>query len=484
MRDTGRRATAVTSVALAGFMVFVLTSSSLALAAPAPSTAHPSSWAYGGVKSVSVGPAIARDGWVYQGNATIGYSVVLAQANTTAGIEVFANRTVGVSFAVKFCLPSCKDPTSYAMLSFREWETSRSVVNFTTQGTVNESGNAVAALALINSTTIVHANLTESASSLLPPALGSGPAVLREKYLAADVSGQASVAFSPDLGLIPLQLGSAPQQWSSESAFQATGTTDYAYYFSSLGPLANTTLGPISGHWSASPSGNVTVVGSYSPDATITFGGTTYPVLQIAVSGPFAVGEGFIFIPSQADLFGGESQPWGGNESGAATAEMSYLDAKPFEGGHLGIAASNWAYTSDALNPADAILSSGGLLPATTAPPSTVTSTSVQGAPYSPDQAQSSSNCLISGSGCPLPFGNLDLRGLLTSALAVGAVVAVVASIGTVLVAERRRMPPPVYPNARYYPPGAAVGPRAVTAPPTPTNPPPAPEEDPLDHLW
>ena len=75
--------------------------------------------------------------------------------------------------------------------------------------------------------------------------------------------------------------------------------------------------------------------------------------LQLTVIGPFSVREGFILIPSSVDLFGGSGGPWASVQNGTATATMSYLDAKAFVGGHIGITASNWLYRSTAANPGE-----------------------------------------------------------------------------------------------------------------------------------
>ncbi len=481
--------TVVGSVALAGFMVFVLGTSSLAGAAPATATGSATgSWAYGFVKSIPVGPALAPGGWVYEGNATIGYSVVLSQQNTSSGFELTVNRTVGASFAVEFCTPSCKSPTSSSGLNFREWESSRSFINFTTSGKITEASGIVPALAITNSTSYLHANVSESAHSFLAALPGSqGVPTVRERYLAADLRGSASVAFAPALDLLPLSLGTSAQNWSATSAFAANATITFSYYYAATGGTANSNIviGPDQGSLSMAPSGNVSLRGSYSPASTISFGGTSYPALEIGVTGPFAVGEGFVFIPAEANLFGGESEPWASNESGEAMAQMSTLDAKPTADGHFGVAASSWLYTAAALNPADGVISGGGLTPSATALPNPVTNSSIQGVPQPVDQAQSANDCLISGSQCPNLPGHVELRSLLSTAISIGAVIAVVSAAAVVIVHERRRLPPPAYPNARLYPPGAVGkgtdGPGSGGPEPTPG---PATEEDPLDHLW
>lgn len=484
MRPMVRKLTVALSVALAVFMVFVLSSTSLAAATPVPATATSQTvWAYGYVKTVSVGPLTAANGWTYEGNATVGYSVILNQTNTSATtFELSVQRTMGVLFFVEFCLPSCRSPSSFANLTYHAWEVTDSFANFTTQGTVLENGKAVAAVALLNTSSTVQANLTEQGHSALPPG-GGGALVHRSKYLSAAVSSVSNVSFATPLGLFPLNLTSA-QSWSSSSAFNASGSAAYSYYYHIAGPKGNVSK-PGSGTFTVSPSGTVTVEGSYSPQITVRFGGTTYPALRLAVVGPFSVREGFILIPSSVDLFGGSAGPWSVAQNGTATVSMSYLDAKASSGGHLGIAASSWLYRSGTTNPGDTSLAPGtGMNPATGAAVNPVANESIQGTPQSVAQAESGQQCLTTGAGCPGVPGSPNARGIFGAIVVVGVVVVVAAVIALVLVTERRRVPPTVYPNANLYPPGAArARPSApVRAPGSP--PPPPAEEDPLDHLW
>jgi hypothetical protein len=488
MRSANRRFTVVSTVAMAAFMVFVLSSTTFASAAPAPSSGSSQPlWAYGYLNTVSVGPLKTADGWVYEGTATVGYSVVLNQTNTSSTtFELSIERTMGILFFVEFCYPSCTSPQSFANLSYHAWEDSNSFANFTTQGTVTENGVAVPAIALVNTSSNLRANLTERAYSALPPiGVARGALVHRAYYLGAAITSQSTVSFATPLGLIPWNL-TGPVTWNSTSAFLASGSASYSYFFHSVGPLLNRTIGPISGDFSISPSGNVTVVGSYSPADFVRFNGVKYPALRLAVEGPFAVREGFILIPSSVDLFGSNSLPWGSDQNGSATISLSYLDAKASVGDHIGIAASSWLYNSAAANPGTTSLSpTSGLSPAAGTSPNPVQSSTVQGTPQSVPQAQSNQNCLITGQGCPAAPGNPNVRGILAEAAVLGVVVVVVAVIAIVLVAERRRVPPPVYPNANLYPPGAAGARPPMTPARAPGSPPPPPaEDDPLDHLW
>ncbi len=488
MKATARTATVITSVALAGFMVFVLSSSSIVAAAPGGASRTSSNqWAYGYVKNVSVGPWTAHDGWVYEGNAVLGYSVILNQTNTSAStFELSVHRTMGAFFSVKFCYPSCSSPTEFAFLSYRAWETTDSYANFTIDGAVNENGNMVPAIALLDSSSTLTANLTETRNSVLPvlsPTTGTTSLVDRSAYLGASVSSRSNVSFSPSLGLFPLGALSQATAWSSTSGFHAYGAVSFSYYVATSIGLKNVSASTLVGPLSVSPSGNVTVYGAYAPTSTISFGGVTYPALNLTIVGPFTVREGFILIPSQADLFSSETGPWGDNQTGESAVQMSALDARPaFVDGHVGIGASSWIFDSQALNPADALVGSVGLAPAVTSTPNPVTATSVQGAPQTVPQATTNGNCLTSGTNCPAAPASANLRGVFGTVVVIGAVAAVVGVALIVLVTERRRFPPPTHPNANLYPVGVSGARAPLGSPGSPPAPPAA--EDPLDHLW
>jgi hypothetical protein len=490
MKVGARTSAAVTSVAVALFLVFVLSSTALAAATPAPAAGTPQTlWAYGYVKTVSVGPLKTADGWVYQGSATVGYSVILNQTNTSSTtFELSVARTMGVLFSVEFCFPSCVSPTAFNKLSYHAYEQTDAWANFTTQGTVTGPSGAQPAIALENTHTTVYGNLTESAHSVLPSGGITGAAgtlVDRSKYLGGEVTSDSSITFATPLGLIPRNLTNA-ESWTATSAFNASGSANYSYYYHAAGPVVNKTIGPVSGALTVSRSGNVTVEGTYAPQNTVSFGGVTYPALELTVQGPFSVREGFILVPASVDLFGGSSTPWAEEQNGSGTVAMTYLDAKATVGGHVGIAASSWLYSLAATNAADAAPSgSGGLAPAVAAVAEPVAATSVQGTPQTVSQAQSNQACLTTGVGCPAASSAPNLRGLFGELAAVGIAGVVVLVIAIVLVTERRRVPPPVYPNAGLYPPGSGSARPPAPAAGAPGSPPAPPaEDDPLDHLW
>jgi hypothetical protein len=439
-------------------------------------------WAYGAVKTVDF-QGTSQGGWQYSGNATYGFSVILNQTNTSAtSFELSANRTMGALFQVHYCYPNCQSPHYFGNLTDHLYETIAASSNLTNAGLVYEGGVPVSAIALNNSQSHLRANVTESSSSYLPTALGLGPAVSRSNYLGANVVASSAVDLTPGLGILPVDL-SAAQSWNSSAQFNAHAAASFDYYYRFAGPHASGAIGPLHGNLSVPSSGTVSLYGSYSPANTITLGGVTYPEVALKLVGPFAVREGFLLLPATTDLFGGSGQPWGTQQNGSATASMSYLDARASEGGHLGIGASEWGFDSSTLNPAS--VASGGSSPALLSTyagpaPDSAPATTLQGMPETVSSATAQQSCLVTGGGCPSANGPTasGLRGLV-GLLAVGVVLVVVV-LAVVLVAERRRMPPPTYPNAALYPPGT-TRPGVRTPPSNPSAP---PEDDPLRNLW
>ncbi len=427
-------------------------------------------WAYGAVRTVDFsGPATSD--YDYMGSATYGYAVILNQTNLTSStFELFANRTMAVDLSIEYCSPNCKKPTLTATVSHDVWEAVDSWANFTTNASVIQSGANASAVGLLNSHTEVHGSLLDEAQGLV-----------RDSVLSANVSADASVTFSPALGLLPNDL-SAPSSWTSSSAFSASGDYLIGYHYHFVGPHATINIGPTTTSGSVSGTGNVSVSGSVSSGApsSIDLGGVPYVNVSLSVVGPFEAREGFILVPDTVDLFGSSaSSAWSANETGGATASMSSLDVRP-GGAHLGIGGSEWLFTSMALNPSVTSLAPEG--PGVTeiaAGANDVGTTPVQGVPMAVGQAQSDQGCLISGGTCASPAGKgpapVFLLGLLGAA--------VLAAVLVVAVTERRRMPPPVYPNATLYPPGASA-PAKDTATTGPVRRPAPAEDDPLSNLW
>lgn len=483
VRSRDKGFSALFAVGMAVLLVFVF-ASAVVEAAPVPDGSTPVGyWSYGAVKTVSVGPQRAADGWTYQGNATFGYTVTIYDNNTsTSDFQLTIERTTGASFTLNFCYPSCTLPTSWATLTYRAWEVARAVSNLTTNGTVTENGNSdVPAVALLSSTVTVAANVTETAFEHLANASPPGN---RTGYLSGSVQGRSVVGFAEPLGLIPLSL-TPGSSWSSTSPFHLAGSANYSFYLSLHGPVKKYSLGPVTGPISVVANGTVTVDGAYAPGSTVKLGGITYPAISLTVLGPFSVREGVIFVPAGADLFSGANPSWEQNESAATSVDQSTVDVQNSVDGHFGLGASSLRYSASSLNPADSASGNTAVTEATPAAASNaVSSAVVQGEPESSSQVSATQQCLQSGAGCSsLGATGSSSNSFLGVIILAGAVACVGALIAVGVVSRRRSIPPPAYPNAALYPPGASRPARTERAPASPGGP-PSGEEDPLDHLW
>ncbi len=459
------------AVALVLLMVFVSSAAPAEAGSAGPAASTAQTWAYGAIKTVAFHGISGL--WTYQVSATFGFSVVITETNVSGTMYVLnVSRTMGAFFNVTY---SRAIPSAVVHLHDHLWETVNATSNLTTAGSVTEPGGPTAAIALTGSQVAVSGGVREAADY---SALGL---LVLSRTLDVNVSAAANLNFSPALGLVPLAL-TPGTTWNSTSDFTASGSYAWGVYERSL--LLNETY-RTAGTGAVNHSGSVTLAGTYT-GANVTLQGHPYSEINYTLTGPFALREGFILIPSSANLFGSSAQPWSTNESGFTNATSPTVDVADhgFAGGHLGFVASGaWFHTSSS-NVATA-LSGGPALPgipaATPVATDSGSSAFVQGTPESAAQAHSGAACLVTETGCPT--GAVP-RGLLGVIVVTAGVVATAALIGMAVVARRRQVPLPKYPNASLYPPGqTSSGP---LRPATPLRPPvkPPTEDDPLDHLW
>jgi hypothetical protein len=448
-------------------------------------------WAYGRTINVTVAPLRTPTGWQYEGAYTLGYSVLVNEINDSAGPNTFeldVHEVEGIYITIEFCKPTCQAPVQFANLTLRSWEITNAWANFTTNGSVNESGTAVPAIALMNVNTTVQANLTERTFSALR-ATPFGPVLDRSKYFTVAATSQAAIVFTPALGVMPLNLlGLSPSNsnWTSESAFAATGSIRAVYFWAFHGPLVgNVSAGPTSYSDTFAPKGNVNLSGGFASSAGIPLPGVgTFPAIRLAVGGPFTLGEGPILMLGSAFFVGGASNPWATNQASDTTASIAAIDAKPYYDGRFGLAATSRTYSLSSANPANLSQpqSSGNGTGSTSMARNPVGSETLQGEPESVADVQSNTQCLTTGLGCP--SNGASLRAVLAPALAAVVVAGAVGLIVAVVIADRRRLPPPAYPNSSLYPPGALPSTGAPLAAGAKPRPPAPSEDDPLDHLW
>jgi hypothetical protein len=485
--------TGVVALMVFAFLPGVLASDSGASSAAGPAITSNSSasgaWAYGRTLNVSVTPLRTPTGWQYEGAYTLGYSVLVNEINNSAGPNTFeldVHEVEGIYITIEFCKPTCQAPVQFANLTLRSWEITNAWANFTTNGTVNENGTTVPAIALMNVNSSVQANLTERTFSALR-ATPFGPVLDRSKYFTVAASTQATIDFTPALGVMPLNLlGLTPSSanWTSESAFSATGSIRAVYFWAFHGPLVgNVSAGPTLYADTFAPKGNVTLSGGFASSAGIPLPGVgTFPAIRLSVGGPFTLGEGPILMLGTAFFVGGASNPWATNQASDTTASIAAIDAKPYYDGRFGLAATSRTYSVSSANPANLSQPQSNGSGSTSMARSPLGTETLQGEPESVADVQSNTQCLTTGHGCPTSGGSL--RALLAPALAAVVVAGAVGLIVAVVIADRRRLPPPAYPNSSLYPPGVGSPAGAASASPSKPGPPTPSDDDPLDHLW
>ncbi len=474
-------------------------------------TSGASTWAYGVllVGNHSSAPGGPDDSnFPFQSSTTFGYAVVINQTNTTNGFRLEVSRTVGVIVSVVFCPsqngtdsaaagPSCTTPR--ASFHLHLWERSLSFDNFTDQSNVTELSP--------NATVVVAATGLENASTSFDSGLNVSlfvdrSGVNRSETLTAGLAGSLNAAFSPALGVVPVNL-TAPEVWMSTAAYTAHGVWNGSYLVTLTNFMGSSTDGG-SLQGTLAQNGTVTLLGR--DVGRLTIGGIRVNETTLRLVGNdlgFQLGDAFVLYPRGGDFFDGEAGPWAriANPGGAFAVPVA-LDFTPGRAlGHFGLVASRWSYSGESQDPGDllaqiALPGGSSATPAASSPSSTfnVTQGSAQGQPESPNQAYAASSCLVAGScsGAMSPTGPFSIGALSgTVAYAALGAVALAAIVGAVAVQRRRRAPPPRYPNASLYPPG--TGPSAGAVPPAfaegarPSRAPRSgepPEDDPLRNLW
>ena len=467
---------------LAGVVVLGLLvgpGAALVAAAPAGAAIHAdastTSWGYGGSRWVNVsGSSNGLNGSAsYSIHAFFGVQVALTEVNTSATtFELTANRTMVGDVFASYCRPSCSSPTAAANLTLRAWEVAHASANFTTTGQVNGAHGPVPAVAIVDSSVSARANLTETETIQL-----FGPAASHTASWDLSVHSDtfAALSFAPALGLVPDNLSATPN-WTASSQFHGSGSWQVGFDYRHT-PLSGPPVGANrSSSGTVSGTGNVSLQGMVVGPLALR-GGISTDAVRIFVSGPFAVREGFILVPTGADLFGA-SGDWKGEAVGDSTAGTDAIDYAPSPGERptLEASATTYAATSSA---AQLSAPAGVTTMASPAADGTGPQT-VQAQPESASQANGAAGCLLSGS-CPpgAPAHRGLAGGLIVLAVAVVGLTVVVVGL---VVARQPPRKEPVSPNASLYPPGAVGTSPPPGRPPAPASPPPP--EDPLDHLW
>lgn len=414
-----------TAVAL-GVIMLTLVSVPISSASPVPGTGVVGSsgtvWAYGGTHNGSVDWQGQHGQFI--GTASYGFSTILTQTNTSnSTYSLTENHTVGVSLQLTYCQPNCTSARFTAQFDARAWEQWTNVALLTTAGSVTlANGTSVPALALLQSSTQAAANLSESLT------VGANGTTRLVDELFVAVAANASIGFSPALGLIPLNMSSV-QSWSASSEFTSMGSWQASYLL--VRPFVHsngTSAGNLSGE------GNVTLFGSQA-SGRMHVGGQTWNQVVARLgdltlrhgSRDLGLGldleDGFAFIPRAANIWS-NTGTWGSGLAVTPSADTSEMDVSASAGGHLGFDSAQWRYATN-VDQYDV---------ASNASPSIV-----QGGPMSPTAAQESAACLT-GAGCTGvsagPTG--PALGAFGPWLIAGLAAAVIAGVLTLVLARRR----------------------------------------------
>ena len=414
----------------------------------------------------SASPSVAHLPWAYCGNGTWSNTVTAGNETLTwdasfAWCTIFhqpsatgpgvwmleVNRTLGMKVAATF-----SDPSRTFTYNFAAQELDAAFANVTNQSVVYVAGQPVPALGLLNASTFDQASLAESFSDTEYGATASSS-------LNVNGNANASVAFTPSLGLIPLNL-TGVDHWNSTSTASASAAWQVDWAWSHTAFNGSTTSASRSYSGDLSGTFTVSVTGFKAPVFPHPFvDGKARIGVVVVIQGPFDLRDGFVLIPHDFDLFGGASHGFDADSMGSATvASGETLYLSPGRGGpELTAAASTFGAADTAVNAGGtgmmASAAGTGMDPAGT----------VVAQPVSVAQAQSESN-QITGHGTSSTSSHPLVAGLVVG-LVVAAVV-VVAVLGVLAwrsYARRRASERMVAGYPGYGPNGV---PPAVMAPP------------------
>jgi hypothetical protein len=451
------KAGAVGGALLVAFLLLpALAGSASAASAPPAASPQPTQWAFGG-QGWSDG-IVSISGLNATWNATIGVAVIFTATPTAPGItELEEQRTVLVAFSLT---------ASYGNLSgsysFKGLEIDSAYANVTNGSTVYVGGVPVAALGILNASLSAKASLAESFAA----SEGS-------LHVSANVNVQgranASIAFAPSLGLIPLNL-TGVSAWNSTSYATTGGGWNITYNYQVQAPNGTTDKGMGGGNGSWALAGDVNLTGE-----TFTAGVPHFhdhharTGIALLLQGPADLYAGFIFVPHAFDFFGGAAHAYDSVAPGNATISSESLFVTGGQVGPSSFSAGEMTYGGVYSAPAAIVSGSSAAHPAVVSADPGAT---VVAQPETPQQAQSQATCFQTG--CPTS------PSWLSGLLAVGVVAGVVAvSIGAVawIGSSRRKSRQQTQggngsQQTYSIPPGAAapLPPSAVGSPPTGPN--------------
>ncbi len=340
------------------------------------SSSSDTQYAYGGQSYLNF--SFSYDGFEVTYNSSFGWTVTITVTQTSYGNwTVEEQRTVAVTI-----LKNVTTPKKSFLYCFHAQEEDLAFANITNQSTVYVNDQPVPALGIVNASVAVNGQVRQTLN--LTNSTGTYHASLNASAVA-----NASVAFSPSLGLVPLNL-TGVCEWNSS----ATASYGAAWNFSVAFAEFNGTTGSFSKAGSLSGTVMVYVVGhKFSPWHLFSDDQARVGV-ALFVQGPFNSYDGFILIPKSFDLFGATSQPYDSYGSGWAGISSENLYVSPGPGGLAITAADETFFSADSVGFAPVV---GG--PASSPAGFSAPGTTVYGQPMTVAQAQTIDHDITSGTG-------------------------------------------------------------------------------------
>jgi hypothetical protein len=373
---------------------------------PGPSVAASSdpSWSYGGQGWWNF--SYNFDGTTVTYNSSFGWTVNFTVTQTSPGIwSLEEQRMLGITI-----LKNVTNPKVTWIYCYHSQENDAAFANITNGSTVYVNGQPVPALGIVNASAAAASSIDQTLSIM-------NATETRQASLSVMATANASVMFTPSLGLIPLNL-TGIWQWNSSAVANYGAGWTFSYAYTEL----NGTSGSHSKSGSLGGSATVNVSGHrVAPFHAFSDHKTRLGVV-LMVQGPFSAYDGFILVPHSFDPFGTAVHaydPYGFGSAGVSS-EVLYLSPGP---GGFAITAADQTFDS-----ADSV----GLAQAATGPGPDAMSTpgtTVYGEPISAAEAHAIDHGLASGgfaggsAGSAAASAGASLSGLLVAVAVVGAIV-------------------------------------------------------------
>ncbi len=339
---------------------------------PPPPGSSDVQYSYGGQSYLNY--SFSYDGFEVTYNSSFGWTVTITVTQTSYGNwTVEEQRTVGITI-----LKNVTTPKKSFLYCFHAQESDVAFANITNYSTVYVNDQPVRALGIVNASDSVNGLVRQTLS--LTNSTGTYHASLNATSVV-----NATVSFSPSLGLIPLNL-TGICEWNST----ATATYGAGWNFSVVYTELNGTSGSFSKKGSLGGTATVELFGhQFAPRHPFSDHKARLGVV-LFVQGPFNGYDGFILVPRSFDLFGAASHPYDPYAFGSAgiSSEQLYVSAGP--GGFAVTAADETFASADSVGVAPVVGGDAGF---------STPGTTVYGQPMSVAQAQSVNHDLTSGAG-------------------------------------------------------------------------------------